>query len=75
MTAKNSGTGIVRAAVSDGQGRYNLADLAIGTYDVQVTKAGFQTVITKVMRNLTVGSLRIAYFQYQVGQSEQTIRV
>ncbi|HEY7392866.1 MAG TPA: carboxypeptidase-like regulatory domain-containing protein, partial [Bryobacteraceae bacterium] len=35
ITAKNNGTGITRTTESDNQGRYSLADLAIGDYDVQ----------------------------------------
>ncbi|HEX4276335.1 MAG TPA: carboxypeptidase regulatory-like domain-containing protein [Bryobacteraceae bacterium] len=74
VNAKSSGTGITRSTTSDAQGRYNLPDLAIGDYDVQATKTGFQTVITKGV-NLTVGSLRVADFQLPVGQAEQTVSV
>ena len=74
VNAKNTGTGVTRTTASDGQGRYNLPDLAIGGYDVQATKTGFQTVVTKGI-DLTVGSLRIADFQLPVGQAEQTVSV
>ena len=47
INAKNTGTGISRTTVTDNQGRYNLPDLAIGSYDVQATKTGFQTLIKK----------------------------
>ena len=43
VTAKNNGTGITRSTQSDNQGRYSLADLAIGDYDVQASKTGFRT--------------------------------
>ena len=74
VNAKDTGTGAVRATLSDGQGRYNIPDLAIGNYEVQATKTGFQTVVTKDI-NLTVGSLRVADFQLPVGQAEQTVSV
>ena len=74
VNAKNNGTGLTRSTTSDAQGRYNLPDLAIGDYDVQATKMGFQTVVRKGV-NLTVGSLPVADFQLPVGQAEQTINV
>ncbi|HSR06042.1 MAG TPA: carboxypeptidase regulatory-like domain-containing protein [Bryobacteraceae bacterium] len=74
VNATNTGTGLTRSTVSDAQGRYNLPDLAIGDYDLQATKMGFQTVVRKGV-NLTVGSLPVADFQLPVGQAEQTINV
>jgi len=74
VNAKNNGTGLTRSTMSDAQGRYNLPDLAIGDYDLQATKMGFQTVVRKGV-NLTVGSLPVADFQLPVGQAEQTINV
>ena len=74
VNAKNNGTGITRSTMSDTQGRYSLPDLAIGDYDVQATKMGFQTVVRKGV-NLTVGSLPVADFQLPVGQAEQTVNV
>jgi hypothetical protein len=74
VTAKNNGTGVTRDTESDGQGRYNLPDLEIGSYDVTATKTGFQTGVTKDV-TLTVGSLRVADFVLPVGQAEQTVSV
>ena len=74
VNAKDIGTSVVRASQSDAQGRYSIPDLAIGNYEVQATKTGFQTVVTKDV-TLTVGSLRVADFQLPVGQAEQTVNV
>jgi hypothetical protein len=74
VNAKNNGTGVTRSTVSDGQGRYNLPDLAIGAYDVEATRIGFQSVVRKGVI-LTVGSLPVADFQLSVGQTEQTVNV
>jgi hypothetical protein len=74
ISAKNTGTGIARTTTSDAQGRYSIPDLAIGGYEVQATKTGFQTVVTRGI-DLTVGSLRVADFQLPVGQAEQTVNV
>ncbi len=74
VTARNNGTGLSRSAVSDGQGHFSLPDLAIGDYEVQATKMGFQTVVRKGV-NLTVGAAPVADFQLPVGQAEQTVTV
>ncbi len=74
VSAKNLETGNTRATTSDAQGRYVLADLAIGNYDVQATKMGFSTVVRKGV-NLTVGSQPVADFLLPVGQTEQTVNV
>lgn len=74
VDAKNTGTGLTRSTVSDGQGRYNLPDLAIGTYDVEAAKMGFQSVVRRGVI-LTVGSQPVADFQLSVGQTEQTVNV
>ncbi len=74
INAKNNATGVTRTTTTDGQGRYILPDLAIGDYDVQATKMGFQSVVRKGV-NLTVGSQPVADFQLPVGQAEQTVNV
>ncbi|HLK46860.1 MAG TPA: carboxypeptidase-like regulatory domain-containing protein, partial [Bryobacteraceae bacterium] len=74
VVAKNNGTGITRATQSDNQGRYSLADLAIGDYDVQASKMGFQTLIKRNI-TLTVGSAPVADFQLTVGQTAETVNV
>jgi len=74
ISAKNTGTGITRSTQSDNQGRYSLADLAIGAYDVQAGKTGFRTLIKKDI-TLTVGAAPVADFQLQVGQTSETVNV
>src|SRR5574340_393288 len=39
----NEGTGAVRRATTDSHGVYSVPSLQAGTYDVNVTKQGFQT--------------------------------
>src|SRR5581483_11252125 len=41
----NSGTGASRTVTADVQGRYNVPDLQIGSYEVQASAAGFQKVV------------------------------
>ena len=47
VTVKNTGTGLQRTTTTSGDGSYSLPELPIGTYDVTVTQAGFQTSVTK----------------------------
>ncbi len=71
---KNTGTGIVQSVASDVQGRYRLPDLAIGDYEIQAAKPGFQTVVRKGI-TLTVGAQPVVDFNLPVGQSQQTVTV
>src|SRR5579872_486433 len=74
VSAKNNGTGITRTTTSDNQGRYSLADLAIGDYDVQASKMGFRTLVKKSI-TLTVGATPVADFQLPVGSASETVNV
>ncbi len=47
VTAKNVGTGIERAAVTDADGNYTIPELAIGGYEVKVEQTNFQTQTVK----------------------------
>lgn len=44
VTAKNVATGIERSTVTDEFGNYSLSELQIGTYQVVVSKTGFETL-------------------------------
>jgi outer membrane receptor protein involved in Fe transport len=47
VTVKNTGTGLQRSTTTSGDGSYSLPELPIGTYDVTVSQAGFQTSVTR----------------------------
>jgi Carboxypeptidase regulatory-like domain len=51
----NAGTNVAQTTVTDGQGRYKVADLPIGTCDIQASLARFQTV-TQEGVTLAVGA-------------------
>ena len=74
VKCRNTGTGIVQTTSSDGQGRFRVPDLAIGDYEVEASKAGFQTVIRRGV-SLTVGSNPVVDFSMPLGQSQQTVTV
>src|SRR5437763_737613 len=60
IDARNTGTGVSQSVTTNGQGRFNLPDLPLGTYDVQASLAGFQSVVHK---GLTLTVEAIAEFQ------------
>jgi len=74
VQVKNVGTGLTQTANTDGAGRFRAPDLGLGDYEVQASKAGFQTVVHKGI-TLTVGSESVVDFSLAVGQQQQTITV
>ena len=74
VEAKNTGTGTTQTTTSDAAGRFNIPDLAVGSYDVQATKTGFSTVVHRGI-TLTVGSQVVADFSLPIGQQTQTVTV
>jgi hypothetical protein len=74
VEATNVGTNVVQNTVTDPAGRYTLADLAVGTYNVQASSAGFKTVVhTNVV--LAVGGSVVVDFSLPIGQITQTVSV
>jgi hypothetical protein len=74
VQVKNLDTGAIQSTISDGQGRYTVPSLVVGNYDVQASKMGFQTSVTKGVV-LTVGGQSVVDFSLPVGQSQQTVTV
>jgi hypothetical protein len=74
IEVKNTATGVTQTTVSNDQGRYNVPDLNVSTYDVQASKQGFETVIHKGV-TISVGSELIVDLSLPVGQSQQTVTV
>lgn len=74
VQAKNTGTGLAQSTNSDVQGRFRIPNLNIGSYEVQVSQAGFQTVVRTGI-TLTVGSEPVVDFSLPVGQAQQTVTV
>jgi hypothetical protein len=54
LTARNVATGFTRSTTSDGEGRYRLLQLPVGTYEVTAELSGFATVKQQSI-TLTVG--------------------
>jgi hypothetical protein len=74
IQAKNVKTDNVYSAVTDGEGRYILADMAVGTYDVSAEQAGFQKMVqTGIVAS--VGARRVLDFNLEVGQLVDVVEV
>ena len=54
VQVKNTATGITQSTNTDGQGRFTVPSLLVGSYEVTAAKAGFQTVVHGGI-TLTVG--------------------
>src|SRR5262245_23537621 len=74
VQVKNIATGRVQEVPTDEQGRYTIADLPIGNYEVQASRAGFQTTVRRGI-TLTVGAQSIVDVSLAVGQGQETVTV
>jgi outer membrane receptor protein involved in Fe transport len=74
VTVKNTETSATQSTVTDNQGRYTVPDLPIGSYQIEVSKTGFQNSIRSGI-TLSVGAAPLLDFQLSVGQSSQTVTV
>src|SRR6202045_1212685 len=74
VTAKNTETGAVRSASTDDAGWYQIVWLAVGQYEVAVTKPGFQQAIRSGIR-LVVGQEASVDLKLQVSAVKAEVRV
>ncbi len=70
----NVATGVGQTVKTDSQGRYTVVDLIPGSYNVQVSAAGFQTLLRSGI-TLTVGSQTVVDVALSPGQQQQTVTV
>lgn len=70
----NKGTGVVREAVTNDVGSYNFPTVPSGSFDITVTKTGFQTA-TKQDVAVTINSVARADITLNVGQVTETVVV
>ena len=74
VTIKNTATSATETAITDSQGRYTVPQLGIGTYDIVVTKEGFQTSVRSGV-TLTIGADLVIDFHLVLGQTNESVNV
>ena len=74
VAAKNMETGETRTAGTDDAGRYWIPSLAVGQYEVHVTKAGFQEQVQAGIR-LVVSEQATLDFALRLGQISEQVKV
>lgn len=74
ITAGDPLIGVIRQAVTDDAGRYQIAALPIGDYRIEVRAQGFQTGIRESIR-IEVARRVTQDFQLQVGDVSQAVTV
>src|SRR5580658_2415778 len=70
----NVATGVKQNVTTDSQGRYTVVDLIVGSYNVQASAMGFQTVVRSNI-TLIVGSQTVVDIALSPGQQQQTVTV
>src|SRR6266849_5287168 len=73
VTATNDATGVVRTTVTSASGDFSIPDLQLGTYTIEATLQGFQTVRTRV--EVTVSQIASVDLKMGLSQVAETINV
>jgi hypothetical protein len=74
ITVTNTATQVVRTAITDKEGSFQLLALSIGTYKVTAEHAGFRSVVSQEQKLLINQALRID-FKMEVGAATQMVEV
>lgn len=74
ITARNAGTGLSRSAVSDGEGRYRIAGLPPGDYEITAQLQGFAAATRRGVI-LTLGSEAVINFDLQPAGVAEAVTV
>jgi hypothetical protein len=74
VTAKNTETGAERSSVTDDAGRYQILSVAVGQYEVKVSKSGFQEAVRNGIR-LVIGQEASVDLQLQVNAVKAEVLV
>ncbi len=74
VQANNVEMGSSRLTVSDSEGRFAIADMPIGSYDVKASRPGMETVVRSGVV-LTVGASLVLDFTLKVGRASENVIV
>lgn len=72
VTIKNTNTGIPRMVVTDGNGRYEATNLAVGEYEISVSLTSFTPVVRKGI-TLTLGRTAVVDVTLSLGSAEEVV--
>jgi hypothetical protein len=74
VSARNTATGVTRAATTDSAGFYSIPNLLPGTYEVTVTAPGFSTAVQSGIA-LAVGAQQQLNIAMKIGETTQKVQV
>ena len=74
VKATNTRTGVAKEAPSEANGTFQFLQLPVGTYDVEVTKPGFQSFSVKGVK-LMLNQQYVVQAELPVGAVNQTVQV
>ena len=74
VTARNVDTGAARDAITDGEGRYLVAALPVGEYQIRVKKQGFEKEVRRGI-HLVIGEEARVNLTLQLGEITQEVTV
>src|SRR5688572_18786477 len=74
ITAKHLETGLVRSATSERDGRYVLAGMPLGAYEVRAELKGFRPVLRRGVR-VVVGEPAVVNFELEVQPASDEVTV
>ena len=74
VAVRNLETGSIRAAVSDGMGRYSVLSLPVGRYEIRAQKDGFRAEVRTGI-TLAVGQEATVDLVLQLGEIRQQVTV
>lgn len=73
VTVRNQGTNLTRRTTTDGSGRYAIADVPLGPYEVQAEAAGFAKTQQQVV--VTLGSSISVALRFTVASRSESVAV
>src|SRR5438874_938237 len=74
VSARNTATGVTRAATTDSAGFYSIPNLLPGNYEVTVTATGFSTAVQSNV-DLAVGAQQQLNVGMKIGETTQKVQV
>jgi len=74
VTITSAQTGLNRTVATTDAGTFSVTELPLGTYNIQVSKQGFQTKLSRGV-SVDVASIRRVDVQLALGNVEQTVEV